>query len=537
MNHSITGGFHQFQILTATVRGRREHEAYLLPLASMRLPAAICLLWLVCLVQLVVSVTGTEANKMEVGADACEDGNPDFLPEMSAPPGFRLRHLARTSRGTYYISSDKSAFEKLVFHANSWKKDDNVWNATMVYLVRKKHVKSLWQHLKRTFMDGDGKPPSHLHQLQLPPSIADLPFLLNRIEGASLLTDKVALTRLLHHTSATGNAHRDNTRGVYSCLQPLTLVLSTMADCNAWYQQHGKRHHLWVKKEARQSQGNGILFLSSAGIDEGGEEQLCQKLLLAATERPFVLQRHIDRPLLLEGKKSELRAYWFIASVDPLIAFMYHRGTVRLASENYPSQPLTGDLLQAHPTAHILNVAQQKKHHRRSSSSDSGDAPLSMERLKWDWDRWEADLRQRGLIPRNENGNETSFVDSVLVPSIRRMLQIVLKKSKRQLKAAMGAGKRRWELFGMDMLIEEKAKENDGGGGDCIYLTDDLRLFLTEIQVGPGLSVQDNPVKQQLLSPMLQSMLDIVLEVDERRLKNTGFKDLHVEESWLPLYG
>ncbi|MBT7874247.1 MAG: hypothetical protein HN758_07465, partial [Verrucomicrobia bacterium] len=41
----------------------------------------------------------------------------------------------------------------------------------------------------------------------------------------------------------------------------------------------------------------------------------------------YVAQRYIKRPLLLDGRKSEVRFYWLIASVDPLLVLIYPEGT------------------------------------------------------------------------------------------------------------------------------------------------------------------------------------------------------------------
>lgn len=63
--------------------------------------------------------------------------------------------------------------------------------------------------------------------------------------------------------------------------------------------------------------------------------------------------------------------------------------------------------------------------------------------------------------------------------------------------SGMGAG--RFEMFGTDYI-----------------LTDRLRVFMTEIQMGPGLSL-DNPVKAKVLYPALSGAANLAFEVLERR--------------------
>ena len=47
-------------------------------------------------------------------------------------------------------------------------------------------------------------------------------------------------------------------------------------------------------------------------------------------ESDYIVQRYIRNPLLLSGRKSEIRLYWLIANLDPLIVLLYREGTVRL---------------------------------------------------------------------------------------------------------------------------------------------------------------------------------------------------------------
>ena len=49
----------------------------------------------------------------------------------------------------------------------------------------------------------------------------------------------------------------------------------------------------------------------------------------------FVVQEYIDKPLLLDGYKFDLRVYVLITSCDPLRVFLFNDGLVRLATEKY----------------------------------------------------------------------------------------------------------------------------------------------------------------------------------------------------------
>lgn len=49
----------------------------------------------------------------------------------------------------------------------------------------------------------------------------------------------------------------------------------------------------------------------------------------------YILQKYISKPHLLRGFKYDLRVYILITSFEPLMAYMYQDGLVRLATEPY----------------------------------------------------------------------------------------------------------------------------------------------------------------------------------------------------------
>ena len=83
---------------------------------------------------------------------------------------------------------------------------------------------------------------------------------------------------------------------------------------------------------------------------------------MPATELPslpnipsmYMCARYICNPLLLEGRKFDIRVYLLIVAARPFLA-LYHTGYVRLSCEPYSES-------SASAFVHLTNQYQQKKH-------------------------------------------------------------------------------------------------------------------------------------------------------------------------------
>ena len=53
------------------------------------------------------------------------------------------------------------------------------------------------------------------------------------------------------------------------------------------------------------------------------------------TEERLLVQEYVDKPLLLDGRKFDIRLYVLVTSFDPLRCHVYEQGLTRLASRPY----------------------------------------------------------------------------------------------------------------------------------------------------------------------------------------------------------
>jgi len=111
-------------------------------------------------------------------------------------------------------------------------------------------------------------------------------------------------------------------------------------------QKYPKR--LYIAKPTSGSHGDGITLVRSI------KDLPISKY--ATNVKDMVIQEYIDRPLLIDGKKFDLRLYVLISSVKPMIAFLNEEGLARFCTEDY--QPPTKENLKnyyMHLTNYNLN--------------------------------------------------------------------------------------------------------------------------------------------------------------------------------------
>ena len=247
------------------------------------------------------------------------------------------------------------------------------------------------------------------------------------------------------------------------------------------------KENLWILKPAGLSSGRGVRVMwrndelrrfcrENHGDPPGGE---------ADGRIGYIAQRYIQNPLLLEGRKSEIRLYWLIACLDPLLVLMYREGTVRLNSLPFRLDDFDNVLI------HVTNVYQQKRH-------PDYDPSIA---LKWGFPELQS------CIAGERRLADSAFVEQKLKPQFRRYLAFVVRSVLELLRKRPPWGLY-FGVYGADLILD-----------------DTLHPWLTEIQKGPGLS-HDDPIKKGIVPEMLCEAASIVLEIQERKRKGASLARL-----------
>ena len=95
----------------------------------------------------------------------------------------------------------------------------------------------------------------------------------------------------------------------------------------------------WIVKPNNKSQGQGIFLLKKINqlkkIVPGANLNAAFKNF--NMNEIYVISRYIDNPLLIGGKKFDLRIYVLVTSYRPIKAYLYDQGFGRFCNELYTS--------------------------------------------------------------------------------------------------------------------------------------------------------------------------------------------------------
>ena len=214
-----------------------------------------------------------------------------------------------------------------------------------------------------------------------------------------------------------------------------------------------------------------------------------------AQKDDIIVQRYVCNELTFQGKKFDLRVYFLIASVDPLVV-LYHDGALRVSISEYQENDFSST------GQHLTNIG-------RNQLSDNCTVVF---------DRWEPILLQHVA---NKAANLPPEIQQDPLNHIRKQM----KSAFAELIASVRHTTRAFDGY------RTFTKTEDGFallGADFI-VDADLNVWMTEAQTAPGLG-NETPDKKLMFDRLLTSMVDILEEVSEKHisgkevlpLENTG---------------
>lgn len=279
---------------------------------------------------------------------------------------------------------------------------------------------------------------------------------------------------------------------MYSSL-PLTFVVPQ--EYNMFVEEFRKHSgSTWIMKPVGRSQGAGIFIVtrlsqlqqwrpatswaparSSTRADDDDEAPQSGPEL-------YVVQRYVEDPLLIGGKKFDMRLFVLVTSFQPLTVYMHRGGFCRFSMSRFSMDRSTdkGNLSQ-----HLTNVAVQK-HSGKSAYRRTG--------AKWDMSRLKTYLMSTAGI--DVVNKLFSDMESIVIHSLLAVQRVMIND------------RHCFELYGYDVMIDT-----------------DYVPWLIEVNASPSLTANttaDYDMKFGMLDDVL-SIIDIEKYLTGEELQVGGF--------------
>lgn len=241
------------------------------------------------------------------------------------------------------------------------------------------------------------------------------------------------------------------------------------------------RNTKWIIKPPASARGTGI--------------KVVDKWKQIPKRKPIIVQKYVDRPLLIDGSKFDLRLYVLVTSVNPLRAYMHTDGLARFASVKYSNNADTLNDRFMHLTNYSIN--------KLSSNYTKNEDAESCTGHKWTLKTLWKNFQAQGI---NTDGLWAALRNLIL----RTMLtgeHVINQMTKVNVNSKSNA----FELFGIDVILDAE-----------------LKPWLLEVNISPSLH-SSSPLDLHVKSPLVTALLNTVMYQVPPKFNATQQADLMAE--------
>ena len=282
----------------------------------------------------------------------------------------------------------------------------------------------------------------------------------NKVKLPSLIKNKKMNT--LPVNSKLNKIQIDNNNNIIASrekyLPIINPLLKKLSEKLPQYKLNGIRN-IWVLKPSTLSRGRGIQCINNlkSVFDCLNQENI----------NGLVIQKYIENPLLIYGKKFDIRQWVLVTSIKPLTIWMWDDPYLRFSAEEYNIDNFSN--IYSHLTNNCVAKYSKKYNSNNKIEGDMWDVPQFQIYLK-----------------------ETYGKD--LWPKIKEQILNIVLCSFDSVKNEIKYRENSFELFGLDVMFDN-----------------DLNAYLIEVNASPSMDYSTK-ITSRLVPEMISSLIDIIID-------------------------
>jgi len=245
---------------------------------------------------------------------------------------------------------------------------------------------------------------------------------------------------------------------------PRTFILPTEREAAIKAIENSGLEDNWILKPVGSSRGRGIYIINKE--KKLGEEKKC------------IISKYIDNPLLIDGRKFDIRIYALVTSFEPLVVYIYHEGLARFATEKYKSAAKTCNRF-----VHLTNYSVNKMNKTKFVANE--DENQDNVGSKWSYAALRSYFNSQNID--FEKVIESQIYDVVVKTFISIKSSVALAMEK-----CVPFRGNCFELFGFDIMFD-----------------DNYKPWLLEVNLSPSLSC-DSPLDHKIKATLVADLFNMI---------------------------